>query len=153
MFLTFLRKIGVGALYGAGFTAASIVTLLAFMGGLGTFFPERTTWSSSSTAGPTEPKNLNGQLKIQTGPAKPNNFGTLALVGSVENTGPALTGYINVLADLFDANGQFIYQCMHQIQGGIASGAKEYFVIDCHSMNKELNALYATHKLHAKALR
>ena len=153
MLLTLLRKFGVGALYGAGFTAASILTLLAFMGGFGTFSLDRTVWSSSSATASNEAKNLNEQLKIQTGPAKPNNFGTLALVGSVENTGPALTGYINILADLFDTNGQFIYQCMHQIQGGIASGAKEYFVIDCHSMNKELNAAYATHKLHAKALR
>ena len=153
MLLTILRKVGVGALYGAGFTAASIVTLLAFMGGLGTFLPDRTVWAGSSATGSSEAKNQNEQLKIQTGPAKPNNFGTLAVVGSVENTGPALTGYVNILADLFDANGQFIYQCMHQIQGGIASGAKEYFVIDCHSMNKELNALYAKHKLHVKALR
>jgi len=153
MLLSLLRKVGIGALYGAGFTAASIVTLLAFMGGLGTFLPERTVLSSANASGAIEAKNLNEQLKIQTGPAKPNNFGTLALVGSVENTGPALSGYINIIADLFDANGQFIYQCMHQVQGGIASGAKEYFVIDCHSMNKELNGLYATHKLHAKALR
>lgn len=65
-----------------------------------------------------------------------------------------MPGYVNVYADFFfEADGSILYQCMHQFSGGLAAGAKEYFVIECHGMNKDLASKYASHKLHARRMR
>jgi hypothetical protein len=151
MTFQFLKRLGVGALYGAGFALGAVVVLFTVMGGIGSFVVP--TMAPSAAVERAGTNGLNDQLVFASKPATITGFGTLAVAGSVENKGSAIAGYVNVYADFFEADGSILYQCMQQFSNGLAAGAKEYFVIECHGMNKDLAPKYASHKLHARRMR
>jgi hypothetical protein len=156
MLFTALKRLGIGVLYGAGFGVGLLAILFMFTGGLLPLWPTQGSefGPAYSEVNPQRvPGRLNEQLVFESKPASTTNFGTLAVPGSVENKGDAISGYVNVYADFFEADGSFLYQCMHQFSDGIAAGAKENFVIECHGMNRELASKYASHKLHARPMR
>ncbi len=156
MLFSLLKRLGIGVIYGVGIGVGLLATLFISAGGIGHFGTPAGFQVGSGTAEVASQQrlaSLSEQLVFVSKPATVTSFGTLAVAGSVENKGPALPGYVNVYADFFEADGNFLYQCMHQFSGGIAAGAKEYFVVECHGMNKELAPKYASHKLHARLMR
>jgi hypothetical protein len=153
MLLQLFKRLGIGALYGAGFAAGAIAILAAVLGGIGQFSLRTEPRSTSLTPAASDFRGVDEQLVFTSRPATVTTFGTLAVVGSVENKGPAIPGYVNVYADFFESDGSILYQCMHQFSDGLAAGKKEYFVIECHGMKKELAPRYASHKLHARRMR
>jgi hypothetical protein len=58
---------------------------------------------------------------------------------------------VNVYADLFNKEGKFIYQCMHQFNEGLRNGQRANFMIECHGIPKELVPSYESYKVYARA--
>ena len=153
MLRVILRKLVTGALYGAGFGVALLAVLAVFLGGVSTFFAPTGTNSAVARPAPEANLDITSQLKFETRRAGVDGFGKLEIITKVENTGAPVTGYVNIYADLFQADGSFLYQCMHQVPGGLETGNPKYFIVDCMRMNQELIPLYATHKFRADRVR
>ena len=148
-----MRRLAVGAVYGAGFTIGVVVVVAAATGGLSMFFPSEGVKPSVAKSEAKALPDLDKQLVLSTRRTDVNEFGRLVIVGNVRNTGPNVAGTIVVFADLFEADGSILYQCSHQIAEGLAAEQVEYFVVDCFGMSKALVPKYASHKLHVRRLR
>ena len=139
-------------LYGMGFAvgAAGVLALGVFGGA--SFLHSTTgsplSWKSSST---TESRSSEGQLVVSDTSAVKNTWGSISILGTVENKGADTPRYVNVYADLFNKDGKFIYQCMHQFNEGLRKDQRANFMIQCHGMPKELMSAYASFKVYARA--
>jgi hypothetical protein len=70
--------------------------------------------------------------------------------GTVENKGPDSDRYLNIYADLFDKDGEFIYQCQTQFQEPLKSGEKRNFLIGCHGLPASVSEKQASFKIYAR---
>ena len=98
-----------------------------------------------------EPRSKPNQFAISDTSVVKNSWGGISVLGTVANTGEDTPRYVNVYADLFDKDGKFIYQCMHQFNEGLRKDQKANFMIECLSMPKELASRYQTYKVYARA--
>jgi hypothetical protein len=149
--LAFLKRLGIGFTYGIGFAlgVAGILALTVFGGAS----------YVTSTAGrpvylpspiPGEPRSKPDQFVISDTSTVKTRWGGISVLGTIDNTGDDTPRYVNVYADLFDKNGKFIYQCMHQFNEGLRKGQRANFMIQCHGMPAELGTRYETHKVYAR---
>ncbi len=150
--LSFLRRLGVGFIYGVGFTIGGTV-VVAVLGLAGaTWWATKTGGSVSATA----PIDRDSQTRPETfvitdTSVVRNSWGGLSFLGTIENKGDATNHYVNVYSDLFDKGGKFIYQCKTQFNEGLRKAEKANFMIECHSMPKELVGGYDSFKVYARA--
>ena len=70
--------------------------------------------------------------------------------GTVENKGPDSDRFLNIYADLYDKDGEFIYQCQTQFQEPLKSGEKQNFLISCHGLPKAVSAKSTNFKIYAR---
>lgn len=148
--LSILKKLGVGFVYGVGF-ALGIAGILAL--GLigGASYLSSTTGHSLSFPGPSaETRSSADQFAISDTSVVNNSWGSISVLGTVENKGMDTPRYVNVYADLFDKDGKFIYQCMHQFNEGLRKQQRANFMVQCHGMPKELASSYASFKVYAR---
>lgn len=144
------RRLGIGIVYGIGFAlGAAGVLAIAVVGG--------TTWFASKVGGPvsmgpsisSQQRTRTEQFVVSNASSVKNAWGGLNILGTIENTGEDIYRYVNVYADLFDKNGKFIYQCMKQFGEGLRKNEKTNFMMECHSMPKDLVPAYDSFKIHA----
>jgi hypothetical protein len=81
-----------------------------------------------------------------------NRWGSISVLGTIDNKGENTPRYVNVYADLFNKDGKFIYQCMHQFNEGLSKAQRANFMIECHGMPKDLVSSYESYKVYARAL-
>jgi hypothetical protein len=151
--LTTLRRLGIGFIYGVGFAlgVAGIVALGVFGGA--TYLTSTTGRSVSfPAAGPAESRSTPDQFVISDASVITNRWGSISVLGTVDNKGEDTPRYVNVYADLFNKDGKFIYQCMHQFNEGLRKGQRANFMIECHGIPKELVPSYESYKVYARAL-
>ena len=148
---TFLRRLGVGIIYGAGFAigAAGVVALLA-MGGASWLSNQSGRSVSFSPPTPSEQRSKAEQFVVSDTSVVKNAWGGLNILGTIVNNGDDTPRYVNVYADLFDKNEKFIFQCMHQFNEGLRKSQKANFMIQCHSMPKDLVPSYESYKVYAR---
>lgn len=146
----FLRKLGIGFIYGVGFAlGVAGVLALTVIGGAG--FITSSTGRSVSFPSQSGHRTAADQFAVSDTSARKNSWGSLSILGTIHNAGDDTPGYVNVYADLFDKNGKFIDQCMKQFNEGLRKDQRANFMIECHSMPKDLVPTYETFKIHARA--
>lgn len=145
------RRVGIGFIYGVGFAlGVAGVVALAVVGGATWFLTSQPGGSVSLTPPiSTQARAKPDQFVVSNTSAVKNTWGGLNILGTIENTGDDTYRYVNVYADLFDKNGKFIYQCMKQFGEGLRKNEKTNFMIECHSMPKDLVPSYDSFKIHA----
>jgi hypothetical protein len=151
--LSLLRRLGVGFVYGVGFAlgVAGIVALGMFAGatyltsttGRSVYFPP---------TGPAESRSDPNQFVVSDTSVITNRWGSISVLGTIDNKGENTPRYVNVYADLFNKDGKFIYQCMHQFNEGLRKAQRANFMIECHGMPKDLVSSYESYKVYARAL-
>jgi hypothetical protein len=147
-----LKKIGVGFLYGVGFAlGAAGVVAVGMFGGASYFTSAKGGAVSLPSHETTERRSNPEQFAISDTSAITNRWGSVSVLGTVENQGADTPRYVNVYADLFNKDGKFIYQCMRQFNEGLRKGQRVNFMIECHGMPKELAPSYETFKAYARA--
>ncbi|HSC94120.1 MAG TPA: FxLYD domain-containing protein, partial [Burkholderiales bacterium] len=137
--LAFLKRLGIGFTYGIGFALgiAGILALTVFGGAsYVTSTSGRPVYLPSPI--PSEPRSKPDQFVISDTSTVKTRWGGISVLGTIDNTGEDTPRYVNVYADLFDKNGKFIYQCMHQFNEGLRKGQRANFMIQCHGMPAEL---------------
>jgi hypothetical protein len=151
--LGLLKRLGVGFVYGVGFSlGVAGIFALAMFGGA-TYLTSTTGRSVSfPSSGPSEPRSNLAQFVISDTSTVKNRWGSLSVLGTVENKGETTPRYVNVYADLFNKDGKFIYQCMHQFNEGLRKSQRANFMIECHGMPPELMPSYDSYKVYARAL-
>lgn len=150
--LGLLKRLGVGFIYGVGFAlgVAGVLALTVFGGASYlTSTTGRTVYFPSS--GPGESRSSPDQFIISDTSAVKNRWGTVSILGTVENKGEDTPRYVNVYADLFNKDGKFIYQCTHQFNEGLRKGQRANFMIECHGMPTDLVPSYESFKVYARA--
>lgn len=70
--------------------------------------------------------------------------------GTIENLGPDSDRYMNIYADLFNKDGEFIFQCQTQFQEPLRHGEKQNFLIGCHSLPPEIVSKYSSFRIYAR---
>jgi hypothetical protein len=150
--LGLLKRLGVGFVYGVGFAlgVAGVLALTMFAGA--GYFPSTTGPSVSfSSHGPSESRSRPDQFEISDTSTIKNRWGSVSALGTIENHGEDTPRYVNVYADLFNKDGKFIYQCMHQFNEGLRKAQRANFMIECHGMPPELAPQYESYKVYARA--
>ena len=150
--LNIFKKLGVGFVYGVGFAlgVAGILALGAFGGAA--YLTSKTGRSVSIPApGSFESRSNPDQFVISDTSVITNRWGAISVLGTVDNKGGDTSRYVNVYADLFNKEGKFIYQCMHQFNEGLRKDQRANFMIECHGIPKELVPSYASYKVYARA--
>jgi hypothetical protein len=151
--LTMLKRLGIGFIYGVGFAlgVAGILALGVFGGA--TYLTSTTGRSVSfPSPGPVESRSSPEQFVISGTSVITNRWGSISVLGTVNNKGGDTPRYVNVYADLFNKEGKFIYQCMHQFNEGLRKDQRSNFMIECHGLPKELVPSYDSYKVYARAL-
>lgn len=150
--LKLLKRLGVGFAYGVGFAlgVAGVVALTMF-GGASYFTSGTGRTVSFPSSGPSEFRSDPDQFVISDTSTIKNRWGSVSVLGSVENKGQDTRRYVNVYADLFNKEGKFIYQCMHQFNEGLRKGQRANFMIECHGMPSDLVPSYESYKVYARA--
>lgn len=147
-----LRKIGKGFLYGLGFVLGGWIAMFLVAAGTVAIINVLSDVPISFT-GPTRSVEEHPRA-LDVAFSNENAIKTeyqVTIVGTIENRGRTTSRYLNVYADLYDKDGAFIFQCMHQISGGVRPGEKENFKIECYNMTPELLARYHSYRLYTKA--
>lgn len=150
--LAFFKRLGIGFTYGLGF-ALGVTGLVALTVGGGAGYLATTGHGITvSSSGVSEPPRINpDQFVISDTSAVKTEWGSLSILGTIHNTGDDTPRYVNVYADLYDKNGKFIFQCMHQFNAGLRKAEKANFMIECHGMPKELVPNYQRYEVYARA--
>lgn len=151
--LSLLKRLGIGFVYGVGFAlgVAGIVGLGIFGGA--TYLTSSTGRSVSfPSAGPAASRSDPNQFVVSDTSAIKNRWGAISVLGTIDNKGDDTPRYVNVYADLFNKDGKFIYQCMHQFNEGLRKGQRANFMIECHGMPEDLVPTYDSYKVYARAL-
>ena len=151
--LTILKRLGIGFVYGVGF-ALGVAGILALGVVGGASYLTSTTGRTVSVpvSGSVElPRSNPDQFVISNTSTITNRWGSISVLGTIDNKGGDTTRYVNVYADLFNKEGKFIYQCMHQFNEGLRKGQRANFMIECHGMPKELVPSYESYKVYARA--
>ena len=151
--LSLLKRLGVGVVYGVGFAlGVTGIFALAMFGGA-TYLTSTTGRTVSfPSSGLGESRSNPEQFVISDTSTVKNRWGSLSVLGTIENKGEATPRYVNVYADLFNKEGKFIYQCTHQFNEGLRKGQRSNFMIECHGMPPDLMPSYESYKVHAGAL-
>jgi hypothetical protein len=151
--LSLLKRLGVGFIYGVGFAlGVAGIFALAMFGGA-TYLTSTTGRTMSfPSSGPSESRSNPEQFVISDTSTVKNRWGSLSVLGTIENKGEATPRYVNVYADIFNKDGKFIYQCTHQFNDGLRKGQRSNFMIECHGMPPELMPSYESYKVYARAL-
>lgn len=151
--LGLLKRLGVGIVYGVGFALGVAGILALGMFGGATYLTSTTGRSVSfPSAGPAESRSDPSQFVVSDTSLITNRWGSISVLGTIDNKGEDTPRYVNVYADLFNRDGKFIYQCMHQFNEGLRKGQRANFMIECHGMPKELVPSYDSYKVYARAL-
>ncbi|MEW6331761.1 MAG: FxLYD domain-containing protein [Pseudomonadota bacterium] len=149
--LAWLKRLGVGFTYGVGFALGVAGIIALTVAGGATYFSSSTgRIASLSSRAPEASRSKPDQLIISDTSSIKNKWGSLSILGTIENTGEDTPRYVNVYADLFDKNGKFIYQCMHQFNDGLKKSERSNFMIECHGMPPELMSSYDKYVVHAR---
>lgn len=150
--LRLLRRLGVGMVYGVGFAiGVAGVAALTAMGGATWFAARSGEGITLQSPRPSAPQDTSTQFVFSDTSEVKNEWGGLNIVGTVVNKRANTSRFVNVYADLFDKNGKFIFQCSTQFQGGLPTGQRVNFMIQCYGLPKDLLAKYASYKVHARA--
>lgn len=69
------------------------------------------------------------------------------VIGTLKNVGDAPARNTELVADLYNKYGDFIYQCKGWLSEVIQPDAEANFKIDCHSITDEIYQGYSSHKI------
>jgi hypothetical protein len=151
--LGLLKRLGVGFVYGVGFALGVAGIVAVGMFGGATYLTSTTGRSASfPSTGPTESRSDPNQFVVSDTSVITNRWGSISVLGTIDNKGENTPRYVNVYADLFNKDGKFIYQCMHQFNEGLRKDQRANFMIECHGMPKDLVPSYESYKAYARAL-
>jgi len=150
---TFLRRLGVGIVYGVGFAiGVAGVAALVTLGGAYWYAAKYSGGITFDSPISSQHRDSSDQFVFSDTNEVKNAWGGLNIVGTVVNKGANAGRYVNVYADLFDKNGKFIFQCMTQFNNGLVKDQRVNFMIECNALPKDLMARYASYKVHARAI-
>jgi hypothetical protein len=150
--LGLLKRLGIGFVYGVGFALGVAGVLALTMFGSTAYFASSTARGVSfSSPGASESRSKPDQFVISDTSTIKNRWGSVSVLGTIENNGEDTPRYVNVYADLFNKDGKFIYQCMHQFNEGLRKAQRANFMIECHGMPPELAPRYESYKVYARA--
>lgn len=137
-----LKKMAFSFLCGAGFMLGVWVIAIFAVGNLiQVSSREIVTESKGARIG-----RMSSNLKIVSSRAiaRPYN---IEVIGTLKNIGDAPARHTELVADLFDQNGQFIYQCKGWLSEVIEPDAESHFKVDCHGITEEIYQGYKTYKI------
>ncbi len=137
------RKLGLGFLYGCGFMLGIwFITIFVINNAS---LPLKPSIATSEIEGVrATPKRSNVEIassKVITQPYQ------IEIIGTLVNNGELSAEFTEVTADLFDADGNFIYQCNTHLMVKIEAGDNVNFKVSCHGITKEIVHDYSTYKL------
>lgn len=69
------------------------------------------------------------------------------VIGTLKNIGDAPARHTELVADLYNEEGSFIYQCKGWLSEVIQPGSEANFKIDCHSITEEIYQGYSSYKI------
>lgn len=69
------------------------------------------------------------------------------VIGTLKNIGDAPARHTSLVVNLFDKDGNFIYQCKGYLSEVIQPDSESHFKIDCHSITEEIYQGYSTYKI------
>jgi hypothetical protein len=87
-------------------------------------------------------ENISAQIKIDNY-REIRKENQVLIVGQLTNTGESKVGSVNLEAELFNAAGEFVYECSEYISADLAAGQQENFQITC-GCGKEILSEYKT---------
>ena len=69
------------------------------------------------------------------------------VIGTLKNIGDAPARHTELVADLYNEEGGFIYQCKGWLSEIIQPGSEANFKIDCHSITEEIYQGFSSYKI------
>ncbi|HEY3487627.1 MAG TPA: FxLYD domain-containing protein [Gammaproteobacteria bacterium] len=137
-----LKKLFFGFLYGTGFMLGIWVAIFVF----GNFtVPLGSKEIVTETQG-ARISQMASDLTIVSSKAIVRPY-LIDVIGTLKNIGDAPARHTELVADLFDKDGSFIYQCKSWVSEEIQPGAESHFKIECHGITEEIYQGYKTYKV------
>lgn len=121
-------KLGVGVLYGAGFAFGLMAAGAIFTESNSLFREESEEWKAPRIVKYDETAQLISTIRTER-----IADGEFTLLGEIENRGLESWSMINIKAELFDENGNFLDQCEDYISGTSSPGSVIKFKMSCGS--------------------
>jgi len=142
-----LSKITTGFFYGLGF----FIVVAVFYGGVFFYFNEKQDEYSINETGDSDCRSFKKcekgsglAVKIITERVSSEQF---VLLGEVSNNGDIDWTSVNLKAELFDENDNFIEMCTHYIDELVSPQSKVNFKLSCSNCSKLELANYASYKI------
>ncbi|GAA59064.1 hypothetical protein P20652_0923 [Pseudoalteromonas sp. BSi20652] len=142
-----LKMIGKGFLYGTGF-ALGVWFLF-------TFVLSNIRYPNSPIAAESESVMVANSTKVKSSKIKIISSKSISrpylidIIGTLKNTGDLSTSGVNLKADLFDENNNFIFQCETWLSDEIAPDQSLNFKVGCHGINEDIYKNFGSYKLKA----
>ena len=144
------RRMGIGFLYGVGFLVGiAVAAMLVMYVGVSVISPQSGARVSLGPSTVERPRP--NQIVFSDTNMLKNSWGSVTVLGTVENKGDATGMYLQLNADLFDKTGKFIYQCMTQFHDGLRQNERANFMIECHGAPKEIMADVESFKVYVRS--
>ncbi len=137
------KKLFFGFLYGSGFTLGAWAIFHLFI--VNDFQPDQSD-SAVVILDDSRAKRLSSNLTILDSNVIVRPY-LIDVIGTLKNNGDAPARHTELLVDLFDENGVFIYQCKSWLSQIIQPGGEENFKIDCHTITEEIYQSYSSYKV------
>lgn len=138
-----LKKLSFGFLYGAGFMLGVWVIAFFVVGNFNLPVGSRKIVTETEGARISQ---MASNLTIVSSKAIARPY-LIDVIGTLKNVGNAPARHTELVADLFDKDGNFIYQCKGWLSEEIEPGAESHFKIDCHGITEEIYQGYKTYKI------
>lgn len=148
-----ISKIGTGFLYGLGFVVAATLIGNAAFSYIEDDIDEKVERSEQRDKEREEKRKLryreyDESAKLSASITKERvSESEFTLLGVLENKGDARWSSINIKAELFNAEGEFIDECSEYITQNSLPGSKLNFKLSCGSCSKFQLGDYRTYKL------
>jgi len=138
------RRLGVGLVYGIGFAVGLWLTFLGLS-------QVRLAGEPSIARSPIETVVTRAAaLEIVSSEAVVRPY-LINIIGTVRNAGTIPVSHTTIVADLFDKDGKFYFQCKGWLNDTIAPSVTMTFGIDCHGVSKGLWERYGSYSVRVSA--
>jgi hypothetical protein len=142
-----LKMIGKGFLYGSGF-ALGVWFLFTFVLSNIRYPNSPIAAGSESIIEAKSNKVKSSKIAILSSKSISRPY-LIDIIGTLKNTGELSTSGINLKADLFDENNNFIFQCETWLSDEIAPEQSLNFKVGCHGINEDIYKSFNSYKLKA----
>lgn len=123
-------KIGVGICYGIGISIA----VFAIVYGYEKLDSEKSEYEKYEYAD----DDYKSSLVIKEHKMIINNENLVEIIGSVQNNSQFEWSGVNLEIELFDEDGNFVYECNDKIAGKVAPSQSENFKVECSTCSKSI---------------